>query len=416
MTISYSEHSQLICPNCNYEFSAEVWLILDAREQPAEVERLRQGELNIVACPQCGQSGSAGAPLLFHDRQARQVIFAASPGVEEHEWREQARDLHFLLVGSIPEEDRRSYLSDVQVAQDVPGIGRILAKAERYAAAARQHPSADAGQAPPAEPESASPAASESASASPLLTAVQALLAAASDADIQAAVVAHPILLAPDSDLALGQLADTAVEQREYEIAEGLQRARQLLNQLRTADSDAKTKGPSPVATAAPDPQPDATANPMDLPDHIVQALLRTQTERELDAVIQQFPILLDPWVDTVLTVWVDQALDEDNERLAAQLEERREALAHMRVARRSSEANAHDLNLREALEALLSSEDEDEIARTLHMYPVLLTDSAQQALRQVASEAQSIGDEEMATYAVECREMLHRVRGELEP
>jgi hypothetical protein len=44
----------------------------------------------------------------------------------------------------------------------------------------------------------------------------------------------------------------------------------------------------------------------------------------------------------------------------------------------------------------------------------VLLEDEAAQALWQFAAEARAGGDEELARYAVECREMLRRVREEL--
>ncbi len=47
--------------------------------------------------------------------------------------------------------------------------------------------------------------------------------------------------------------------------------------------------------------------------------------------------------------------------------------------------------------------------------YPVLLEEVAAQALWQLASEARAGGDEEMARYAIECREMLRRVREGLE-
>src|SRR5687768_16047017 len=107
MPIAYQEQAQLTCPACGADFEAPVWLILDAQEQPEATAALRRGELNIVACPHCGNSGPAGAPLLFHDAAARRVIFAPAPGAEEHELRDQARDLHALLVGSLPEEQRR---------------------------------------------------------------------------------------------------------------------------------------------------------------------------------------------------------------------------------------------------------------------------------------------------------------------
>ncbi|MCU0494147.1 MAG: CpXC domain-containing protein, partial [Chloroflexaceae bacterium] len=200
MPISYSEQSQLTCPNCGADFEATIWLLLDAGEEPQATEELRAGRLNTVTCPHCGNSGPAGAPLLFHDAATRQVIFAAAPGSAEHELREQARELHSLLVGSIPEEQRRAYLADVQIAQDVEGIAHLLRKharrfADRRPETADRRPETGnsssqsaVSSSQPAKQEAKpdeSPVAhpqSQPAAESPLLEAVQALLAVDSPA------------------------------------------------------------------------------------------------------------------------------------------------------------------------------------------------------------------------------------------
>jgi ribosomal protein L29 len=105
--------------------------------------------------------------------------------------------------------------------------------------------------------------------------------------------------------------------------------------------------------------------------------------------------------------------LDEGNERLAATLEERRELLADLRAAAPTDTApvDAAPDTLHDAVEALLSADDEDVLAQVLLEYPALLSDEAQDALWRLSAEARSQGDEELATYAVECRAMLRRVR-----
>ena len=67
MHISHSEHAVLTCPACGQDFEADVWMLVDAQEQPELAHALREGTLNVVACPHCGNHGPAGAPLLFHD-------------------------------------------------------------------------------------------------------------------------------------------------------------------------------------------------------------------------------------------------------------------------------------------------------------------------------------------------------------
>lgn len=400
MPIAYQEQAQLTCPACGADFEAPVWLILDAQEQPAATEALRRGELNSVACPRCGNSGPAGAPLLFHDGAARRVIFAPAPGAAEHEIRDQARELHALLVGSIPEDQRRPYLADVDIAQDLDGVAHLLRRMDR-----RRRPAQGDAAAPPAGPPEppARPAGEPSVAAEPappLLLAVEAMLAADTPEELDRVLAAHPILIDASTDATLARLAEVAVEQRAYEVADSLGRAREILGQM----------GARPAT-----PRQAAEAHQAGLPDAALQAMLQAQSGAELTAAAEAHPALLRPEADALLAERVNLALDDGNERLAHALEERREALAELRAAMAAAPAAADDApTLDEAIEALLIADGEDALAEVIDRYPLLLDDLAAQALWQFAAEARASGDEELARYAVECREMLLRVREEL--
>jgi hypothetical protein len=382
MPISYQEQAQLVCPACGADFAASVWLILDAQEEPQAVAALLNGELNLVACPACGQRGPAGAPLLFHDAAARRVIFAGAPGSAEHEIRDQARDLHALLVGSIPEEQRRPYLVDVDIAQDLDGVAHLLRRMQK-----RRPVSA-----PPPQPSEARPTPPPTDEPPPLLVAVEALLSADSPAELDRALADHPILLDPATDATLARLVEVAVEQREPAVADSLRQARTLLLRMSAAVS-----APAPASAEAASPE---TA---------LQALLAVTTASELEAVVAAHALLLRPDADRLLAERIELALDEGNERLAQALEDRREALAEYRKA--AAAPAAHEPTLDEAIEALLTAEGEDALADVIDRYPVLLEAVAGQALWQFAAEARASGDEELATYAIECRELLRRVR-----
>lgn len=388
MALSYSESAVLTCPTCSQDFASEVWLVLDAQEHPELVAELKEGRLNLVACPHCGASGPAGAPLLFHDGVTRQVIFAAAPGAADHEWGEQARELHALLVGSIALEDRRSYLSDVQVAQDLAGIAHRLNKQARRP----QAPGA-----PPTAPVTAEtiPVTGD-AETPPLLVAVQALLAAGSEAELGTVVATHPLLLDADIDAVLYELAGVALEQREHEIAESLQQARRLTTELR-----ARYSGAGPAIAA----EVDAALAPADLPASVYEDLLQAQTAEQLAALVRRYPALSGPDAQDELARRVDAALDEGNERLAHLLEARREALTELALP---ADATAE---LATAIEALLTAETDDALAQVLDSYPLLFSDAAQEALWEFAAAARSGGDDEMATYAIECRALLRKVR-----
>jgi hypothetical protein len=143
---------------------------------------------------------------------------------------------------------------------------------------------------------------------------------------------------------------------------------------------------------------------PPTLPHEVYQALLQVQSSEALANLAQSYSVLLEPWVDDTLSATVDQVLEEGNERLAYSLEQRREQLAALR----------QEIVRQDAIEALLTAEDDEALSEVLIAYPVLLTDETLQDLWQLAADARSHGDEELARYAVECRAMLRKIREEL--
>ncbi len=376
MPISYREQAQLTCPYCGADFEAEVWLIIDAAEEPEAAAALRREELNLVACPHCGKQGPAGAPLLYHDAQTRRVIFAPAPGASDHEIREQARDLHALLVGSIEPEQRRPYLADVDIAQDMSGLALLLRRLD-----ARRSPKSPSVPPPPPVPP---------AERSPLMTAIEALLAADSDTELEQVLAQHPELLDPAALATLNQLAEVAVAQGERIIAQSLRQAHDILARMSHYEVAER------LTT---------------IPPAVLQELLNAHSDAELEQVVARHPLLLRPEVDQLLAEEIEAALAADAERLAQMLETRRAML----TALRSAPASEAETDLEAAIEALLVAEDEEMIAQVLDDYPVLLSETAEQALWEFASEAKAGGDEELARHAIACRELLRRVRTGLE-
>ncbi len=332
MPISLYKHTALTCPNCGGNFQAAVWLLLDAQEQPEQVAALRQHTLNCVTCPHCNHIAPAAAPLLFHDRITRCVIVAPMPDVAEHVWRDQVRDLHTMLVESLPDEQQQPYLGDVHIAQDLPGIAHILAKLTRR----RTQNST------PAPNNSRSLLTSASVVTGPSLVttsmsnstvetsaqiALSAFLNANTDAELQTVIAMHPILLQPIIDPLIVRLANIAVEQRDYDLAKGLVQARRFLADLRS------NKDVTPITIARTPPTDSTTAADLTsptLPTDAYQAFLLADSAAALRQAIHTYPILLELWVDSILIRTIDQALDAGNDRLALDLEQRRELLADL--------------------------------------------------------------------------------------
>ena len=434
MTISYSDQSPLTCPRCGHAFEAPLWLLLDAAERPDLVAALRSGQLNVATCPACGNAEDAGAPLLYHDASARRLVFAAPEGAREYEQREMLRELHTLLMSSIPEEQQQAFLGDVQITAGLGGLRSILEKDARRArnrANASVAP-ADTSALPPGSlrtfvdvptaSRSNLPPFSPHASSEelpPLLLGVNALLSANDEREVEGVLAQYPDLLAADADAVLAQLADTAANQREHDVAQALGEARRLLRRLR---GDAGAAGPASAATPGNGVVGEGAGNNMgEMPQQAVfipdalptgiapdayAALLRARSEAELLEAARAHPALLDVAADAMLAQQVDAALDLGDERTAQALEDRREVLA----ALRRTGAGA----LEAAIVALFDADDPDAMAAIIDAHPVLLSDEAQQALWQLASDANARGDEESAAAAVEYRALLREIRAGL--
>ncbi len=400
MPLSYSEKTKLNCPACGKGFAAEVWTLVDAAERPDLAEALRAGELNLVGCPHCGDHSPAVAPLLFHDGASRRVYFAAPPEAAEYVLREQAQSLIYRLMAGIPEEGHHPYLGDVQVEQGIEGVRRAMLRRQR----ARARLAAESPQAAPPPPTRVveQQVADVGDEPAPILDALQALIAADSLAEFAAIVDEHPDLLGASADAALVQMIDAALAQGEPTLAPALREVRAQLSRMRAGGKGVQLNAPTDlIETSAVV----GVAEPGILSDVAYQALLTVASVDELRAALSEHPALLEEWADNDLLLRVESALDAGDERLAAEIEERREALAELREELGGAAA------LSRAITALLAADGEDELAETLGEHPVLLTGAAQGVLARMVADAQARDDDELAADAEQRRTMLHSVR-----
>ena len=134
MPISQSDYIGLTCLACGARFETDAWVLVDAAERSDLAQALREGSLNMATCPKCGTQTTVATALLFHDPAGRRVYFAVPADVGEYVWRERAQELLYQLVGSLPEDERRPYLGDVQVEQELDGVRRALLRNDRRGA------------------------------------------------------------------------------------------------------------------------------------------------------------------------------------------------------------------------------------------------------------------------------------------
>ncbi|HEU5102551.1 MAG TPA: hypothetical protein VFU22_26185, partial [Roseiflexaceae bacterium] len=325
----------------------------------------------------------------------------------------------------LPEDQRRPYLGDVQVEQELEGVRRAMLCNDRRRSVGRQGDQqtsrqAEGGGRPQVvATEIASPPPNSQLpipSSESLIEAVRALLAADNDAEFTAIVAANPALLGEDADTVVRELADLAYADGERDVAAALRELRLALARLRLGDDPRSINDQRPT-TNDQRPTTDLSApqssvlspQSLELSDSAYQALLHAAAPDALLAATRDYPALLEAWADLELAARIEAALDEGNERLARQIETRREELADLRV-----QLGARDALLR-AIQALLAADGEDAVADILSAYPILLTDAAQEALVALADDALARGDQASAAQAVACQTLLRTVRAGLE-
>jgi hypothetical protein len=89
-----------------------VLTILDTGQNPEAKGLLLSGQVNIAACPQCGNAGMLHSPMVYHDPE-KELLFTHVPpelGLPETEQQRIVGDLTNRVMGALPAEKRKGYL------------------------------------------------------------------------------------------------------------------------------------------------------------------------------------------------------------------------------------------------------------------------------------------------------------------
>ncbi len=100
------------CPSCHSRFMAPVLTIIDVGEHPEIKAPFLLGQINIAACPQCGNAGRLGAPLVYHDPDKELLLTYLPPelGLTEADQQRIIGDLTNRVMSALPPEKRKGYL------------------------------------------------------------------------------------------------------------------------------------------------------------------------------------------------------------------------------------------------------------------------------------------------------------------
>ncbi|MFO7664015.1 MAG: CpXC domain-containing protein [Chloroflexota bacterium] len=108
--------TQITCPNCGANYTADIYQIIDVGRNPELKEMLLSGQLNVAVCPQCGAGGRIATPLLYHDpdHDLFMVHVPQEVNMDQVRREEQIGRMVQQIVNQTPQEQRRGYMLQPQ--------------------------------------------------------------------------------------------------------------------------------------------------------------------------------------------------------------------------------------------------------------------------------------------------------------
>ena len=105
-------YTQISCPNCGTNYTAEVHQVIDVGRNPELKAALLSGQLNVAVCPSCGASGQLASAMLYHD-PANELFMVYVPqelNLDQVEREKYIGQLTREVIDNTPQEQRRAYM------------------------------------------------------------------------------------------------------------------------------------------------------------------------------------------------------------------------------------------------------------------------------------------------------------------
>ncbi len=104
--------TQVPCPNCRQPVMAEVEQLFDVGVDPQAKQRLLNGTVNVIRCPNCGYQSQLAMPVIYHDPSKELLLtyFPAELNLPVMEQEKQIAPLMNRVVNSLKAEQRKAYL------------------------------------------------------------------------------------------------------------------------------------------------------------------------------------------------------------------------------------------------------------------------------------------------------------------
>jgi hypothetical protein len=181
--VSFPRYLPTRCVKCGQSYTAELYLIVDTSERPDLIERIKANILHCAICPHCGVVMKFGMPLLVY-RPGQPVPVIYSPAVEANA---AQREEHAMMLLDTLRDQLGPRWSD-RLASAVYQVGR-----DRLRVVVDCDPDLLQGGRDPS-----------------LREAADQYLFCTTWEEAERAVQANPVLLRPEADIVLSDLAQGA--------------------------------------------------------------------------------------------------------------------------------------------------------------------------------------------------------------
>lgn len=104
--------TQISCPNCGTNYSAEVHQVIDVGRNPELKAALLSGQINVAVCPSCGTGGQLSSPMVYHDPEHElfMVYMPQEMNLDQVEREKYIGQLTRDVIDNTPGEQRRAYM------------------------------------------------------------------------------------------------------------------------------------------------------------------------------------------------------------------------------------------------------------------------------------------------------------------
>jgi len=141
--MSHKMNVDLQCPKCRTVSRTEIWLSVDARENPEDKKKLLDGKLNIFQCDNCDHKAVIPHPLLYYDMTNKFCVqLLTFDIIHDREFLEQFTDDGQLKIfADLPKWHIQNHFQNIHIIFSMEEMVRYIIFRDKLASRKKVMPS-----------------------------------------------------------------------------------------------------------------------------------------------------------------------------------------------------------------------------------------------------------------------------------